>query len=88
MGPLVGTRAVINWTRRCAREDPLAYAECWACSSDRIDSERARAFYRMVAANFDVDGSDFVAPLMKHIDLDEGYEHGNVMPTSSIRMRG
>ncbi|MBI2714976.1 MAG: iron-containing redox enzyme family protein [Rhizobiales bacterium] len=80
LGPLVGTRAVINWTRRCARTDSLAYAACSGLlESTGTDSARARAFYRTVATNFDADQTNFIDPLMKHIDLDEGFEHGNVM---------
>jgi len=80
LGPLPSTRAVINMARHAARTDCLCYAACSGLlESTGSDASRARAFYASVSQHYDKDKTDFVAPMLKHIDLDEGFEHGNVM---------
>jgi hypothetical protein len=79
-GPLVSTVAVINMARRAARDDCLAYAACSGLlESTGCDAARARSFYNAIAAQYDKAGSGFVEPMLRHIDLDEAYEHGEVM---------
>jgi hypothetical protein len=80
VGPLPTTLAVINMCRRAARLDCLCYAACSGLlESTGSDAARARSFYRAVAEHYDREGSNFVEPLQKHSDLDEGFEHGDVM---------
>jgi hypothetical protein len=80
IGPLATTSAVINMCRRAARLDCLCYAACSGLlESTGSDAARARAFYRAVAEHYDRDGSNFVEPLQRHSDLDEGFGHGSVM---------
>jgi hypothetical protein len=80
LGALVTTSAVINMIRRAARIDCLAYAACSGLlESSGCDASRARSFYNSVAAHYDKGGSGFVEPMLRHIDLDEAYEHGHVM---------
>jgi Iron-containing redox enzyme len=80
VGPLPTTSAVINMCRRAARLDCLCYAACSGLlESTGSDATRARAFYKAVAEHYDHDGSNFVDPLQKHSDLDEGFGHGSVM---------
>ncbi|MER9349984.1 iron-containing redox enzyme family protein [Mesorhizobium sp. M0227] len=80
LGPLPSTLAVLNMARRAARIDPLAYAACSGLlESTGSDSGRAREFYGLVEKNYDLDQSGFVEPMVRHIDLDEEFEHGDVM---------
>lgn len=79
-GPIASTSAVLNMARRAARIDPLAYAACSGLlESTGSDANRARDFYCAVRKNFDLEGSGFVEPMLRHIDLDEEFEHGSVM---------
>jgi len=78
--PLPSTSAVINMMRRAARIDYLAYAACSGLlESTGCDSSKARSFYGDLASHYDKSGSRFVEPMLNHVELDEGYEHGNVM---------
>jgi hypothetical protein len=80
VGPLPTTRAVIDMARYAARTDCLAYAACSGLlESTGSDAGKARSFYSAVSGNFDKEATDFVAPMLQHIDLDEAYEHGSVM---------
>jgi hypothetical protein len=80
VGALPTTLAVINMCRRAARLDCLCYAACSGLlESTGSDAARARSFYKAVSEHYDLDGSNFVEPLQKHSDLDEGFGHGNVM---------
>ncbi len=79
-GPLPGTRAVINAARSAARRDALEYVACSGLlESTGSDADRGREFYRLLAANFDQEQSGFVEPMLRHVELDEGYGHGSVM---------
>ena len=79
-GPLASTTAVANMARRAARSDCLAYAACSGLlESTGSDPRRARGFYSSVASHFDKTGTRFVEPLIKHVDIDEEYDHGSVM---------
>lgn len=79
-GPLASTTAVMNMARRAARIDSLAYAACSGLlESTGSDSSRARDFYGAVCEHFDSAGSGFVEPMLRHVDLDEEFEHGSVM---------
>jgi hypothetical protein len=79
-GPLPGTRAVINAARSAARRDALEYVACSGLlESTGSDANRGREFYRLLAANFDQEQSGFVEPMLRHVELDEGYGHGSVM---------
>lgn len=80
LGPLPTTAAVMNMARAAARIDELAYVACSGLlESTGSDAGRARGFYQKVAAHYDGEGTGFVDPMIKHIDLDEAYEHGSVM---------
>ena len=80
IGPLPSTLAVLNMARRAARTDVLAYVACSGLlESTGSDAGRAREFYNSVAKHFDKDGTRFVDPMLRHIDLDEEFEHGDVM---------
>jgi hypothetical protein len=80
VGPLPTTRAVIEMARFAARVDCLAYAACSGLlESTGSDVEKGRAFYYAVGQHFDADKTDFVAPMLKHLELDEAYGHGSVM---------
>jgi len=80
LGPLLSTSAVINMARRAARLDYLAYAACSGLlESTGSDSTRARLFYNKLAANYDHIGSGFVEPMLRHVALDDAYQHGSVM---------
>lgn len=80
VGPLPTTQAVINMARHAARTDHLCYAACSGLlESTGSDSGRARSFYDAVAHHYDRDGSGFVAPMVHHVALDEGFDHGSVM---------
>jgi Iron-containing redox enzyme len=80
LGPLISTRAVINMSRSAARSDYLAYAACSGLlESTGTDSQRARAFYGAVASHYDKNNTGFIDPMLQHVDLDEAYEHGDVM---------
>ncbi|MDB5653818.1 MAG: hypothetical protein JWQ94_1431 [Tardiphaga sp.] len=79
-GPLPSTTAVLNMARRAARIDSLAYAACSGLlESTGSDAGRARGFYADVATHYDRDATLFMEPLLKHVNLDEEYEHGSVM---------
>lgn len=80
IGPLPSTTGVMNMARRAARTDHLAYAACSGLlESTGSDAARAREFYRLVANHYDKESSDFVEPMLRHVALDEAYEHGSVM---------
>lgn len=80
MGPLPTTTAVVNMARRAARSDSLAYAACSGLlESTGSNAKRARDFYCAVEHHFDRKHTRFVTPMLKHIDLDEAFEHGSIM---------
>lgn len=79
-GPLPATKAVMLMARKAGRENSLGYLACSGLlESTGSDSSKAREFYGSITANYDVNGTGFVAPMLKHIDLDEEYEHGDLM---------
>ncbi|MGY3586646.1 hypothetical protein ACVIGB_004296 [Bradyrhizobium sp. USDA 4341] len=80
VGPLPSTMAVINMARRAARIDHLCYAACSGLlESTGSDAARARSFYDAVARHYDPDNTGFVEPMIQHVALDEGFNHGSVM---------
>ena len=78
--PLPGTLAVINWTRWCARRDPLYYAGCSGLLESTGSSPRtARRFYKILADHYDHDRRGVIDPMLRHVALDEAYQHGDFM---------
>lgn len=77
--PLPGTLAVIDAMREAARQDVLAYAGCSGLlESTGSDAARGRHFYDLLAQRYGELG-DFVTPMRRHVELDEGFGHGSVM---------
>jgi pyrroloquinoline quinone (PQQ) biosynthesis protein C len=75
--PLPTTRAVQNWMRTAARQDPLCYAVCSGfLESTGRDRSTARAFFDHLGANYGDEGIRAVAPMADHVSLDEAYGHG------------
>jgi pyrroloquinoline quinone (PQQ) biosynthesis protein C len=78
--PLPGTEAVLNWMRRCGRDDPLAYAACSGfLESTGADRGTARRFFDVLAENYDLPSAPVVTPLAAHAHLDEDYGHGGFL---------
>ncbi|WP_029032256.1 hypothetical protein [Salinarimonas rosea] len=79
-GPLPATKAVMLMARKAGRENSLGYLACSGLlESTGSDSSKAREFYGAIAAHYDARGTGFVAPMLEHIDLDEEFEHGDLM---------
>jgi hypothetical protein len=79
-GPLPATKAVMLMARKAGRENSLGYLACSGLlESTGSDSGKAREFYGAIAEHYDSRGTGFVAPMLKHIDLDEKFEHGDLM---------
>jgi hypothetical protein len=79
-GPLPATKAVMLMARKAGRENSLGYLACSGLlESTGSDASKAREFYGAITKHYDLNGSDFVAPMLRHIDLDEEYEHGDLM---------
>lgn len=77
--PLPGTLAVIDAMREAARRDVVAYSVCSGLlESTGSDAARGRQFYNLLEAHYGALG-DFVEPMRRHVDLDEGFGHGSVM---------
>ena len=71
--PLTATRAVIDWMRDAARQDPLAYAACSAfLESTGADRGSADTFYARLSAAYDARAVKYMA---SHAKLDEEYGH-------------
>ncbi|MBV1862544.1 MAG: iron-containing redox enzyme family protein [Nannocystaceae bacterium] len=71
--PLTATRAVIDWMRDAARQDPLAYAACSAfLESTGADRGSADDFYDRLSAAYDARAVKYMA---SHAKLDEEYGH-------------
>lgn len=79
-GPIPATKAVMLFARDAGRKDSLAYLACSGLlESTGSDASKAREFYGAVQKHYDLAGAGFVKPMLKHIDLDEEYEHGDLM---------
>jgi hypothetical protein len=79
-GPLLSTESVMWSARKMARWDELVYVACSGLlESTGTDAARGRQFYAAVEKNYGALAPGFVAPMVKHVNLDEQYGHGSVM---------
>lgn len=86
--PLPATRAVQNWMRRAARQDPLRYAACSGfLESTGRDRDSARTFFEHVASHYGCEGREAVSPMVEHVALDEAYEHSGFVEKTISHVR-